>query len=40
MEAGMRNVVLYGTEDHKFILLNESEPGEEDGIRSQYCSVK
>lgn len=36
----MRNVVLYGTEDHKFVLLNESDPGEEDGIRSnQYLVV-
>lgn len=36
----MRNIVLYGTEEHKFVLLNESEPGEEDGIRSnQYLVV-
>jgi len=36
----MRNVVLYGTDDHKFVLLNESEPGEEDGVRSnQYLVV-
>lgn len=36
----MRNVVLYATEEHKFILLNESEPGEEDGVRSnQYLVV-
>jgi flavorubredoxin len=33
----MRDVVLYESDDHRFILLNESEPGEEDGIRSnQY----
>lgn len=37
MGSGMRNVKLYDTDAHKFILLNESEPGEEDGIRSnQY----
>lgn len=36
----MRNIVLHGTEDHKFVLLNESEPGEEDGVRSnQYLVV-
>lgn len=36
----MRNVVLYNTDEHQFILLNESEPGEEDGIRSnQYLVV-
>jgi flavorubredoxin len=33
----MRNVTLFESETHRFILLNESEPGEEDGIRSnQY----
>ena len=33
----MRNVELYGSGRHRFILLNESEPGEEDGVRSnQY----
>lgn len=36
----MRNIPLFNTDDHKFILLNESEPGEEDGIRSnQYLVV-
>ncbi len=38
-EAGnsMRNVELFKSENHRFILLNESDPGEEDGIRSnQY----
>lgn len=36
----MRDLTLYGTEGHKFILLNESEPGEEEGIRSnQYLIV-
>jgi len=33
----VRNIVVFESENHKFILLNESEPGEEDGIRSnQY----
>lgn len=33
----MRNVVLFKSPEHRFILLNESEPGEEEGIRSnQY----
>lgn len=33
----MRNIPLYDVEGHRFVLLNESEPGEEDGIRSnQY----
>lgn len=33
----MRNITLFESENHRFILLNESEPGEEDGIRSnQY----
>lgn len=33
----MRDVSLFDSEQHKFVLLNESEPGEEDGIRSnQY----
>ena len=32
-----RNVSLYNGESHRFILLNESEPGDEDGIPSnQY----
>lgn len=36
----MRNIQLFGTNNHKFILLNESEPGEEDGVRSnQYLIV-
>jgi len=35
----MRNIVLHETEEHKFILLNESEPGEEDGIRSNQYLV-
>lgn len=33
----MRNIKLFESTDHRFILLNESEPGEEDGVRSnQY----
>ncbi|MHB1098454.1 MAG: hypothetical protein ACYCZR_02750 [Burkholderiales bacterium] len=33
----MRNITLFKDGEHKFILLNESDPGEEDGIRSnQY----
>ena len=35
----MRNITLYEGERHKFILLNESEPGEEDGIRSNQYLV-
>lgn len=35
----MRNIVLFGSEKHKFILLNESEPGEEDGVRSNQYLV-
>lgn len=33
----MRNISLFKSPEHRFILLNESEPGEEEGIRSnQY----
>jgi len=36
----MRNIQLFDQNGHKFILLNESEPGEEDGIRSnQYLAM-
>jgi flavorubredoxin len=35
----MRNIRLFDSADHKFILLNESEPGEEDGIRSNQYLV-
>jgi flavorubredoxin len=35
----MRNIVLAGSENHKFILLNESDPGEEDGVRSNQYLV-
>jgi flavorubredoxin len=37
----MRNIKLFDNGNHKFVLLNESEPGEEDGIRSnQYLIVE
>ncbi len=37
----MQNVVLYGDARHTFVLLNESEPGAEDGVRSnQYLIVR
>lgn len=36
----MRNIKLFDSVEHKFVLLNESEPGEEEGIRSnQYLVV-
>jgi flavorubredoxin len=35
----MRNIKLFEDGKHKFILLNESEPGEEDGIRSNQYLV-
>ncbi len=35
----MRNVVIAQTDNHKFVLLNESDPGEEDGIRSNQYLV-
>lgn len=35
----MRNVTLFKSAEHKFILLNESEPGEEEGIRSNQYLV-
>ncbi|MDD5057839.1 MAG: MBL fold metallo-hydrolase [Sideroxydans sp.] len=36
----MRNVVLFGDENHKFVLLNESDPGEEDGVRSNQYLIQ
>ncbi len=40
-DGTMRNITLFGGGNHKFILLNESEPGEEDGIRSnQYLILQ
>ena len=35
----MRNITLFKSDEHKFILLNESEPGEEDGVRSNQYLV-
>ncbi len=35
----MRNITLFENDNHRFILLNESEPGEEDGIRSNQYLV-
>ncbi len=35
----MRNITLAAHDDHRFILLNESDPGEEDGIRSNQYLV-
>jgi len=34
-----KNVALYNGEEHRFILLNESEPGEEDGIPSNQFLI-
>jgi flavorubredoxin len=36
----MRNIVLFGDENHKFVLLNESDPGEEDGVRSNQYLIQ
>lgn len=36
----MRNIVLFETHEHQFILLNESEGGAENGIRSNQYLVK
>jgi flavorubredoxin len=36
----MRNIMLFGGEKHKFILLNESEPGEEEGVRSNQYLIQ
>ncbi|MGZ4999442.1 MAG: oxygen-binding di-iron domain-containing protein [Methylomonas sp.] len=35
----MRNITLFNADQHKFVLLNESEPGEEEGIRSNQYLV-
>lgn len=35
----MRNLTLYQSSAHKFVLLNESDPGEEGGIRSNQYLV-
>jgi len=36
----MRNIVIYEGADHRFVLLNESQPGEERGIRSNQYLVQ
>ncbi len=36
----MQNIELYDTDEHRFVLLNESEPGEEDGVRSNQYLVQ
>lgn len=36
----MRNVKLFEADHHRFILLNESEPGEEDGVRSNQYLIQ
>ncbi len=36
----MRNIVLFGEGKHKFVLLNESDPGEEDGVRSNQYLIQ
>lgn len=36
----MQNIELYDRDKHCFILLNESEPGEEDGVRSNQYLIQ
>lgn len=36
----MRNILLFESDDHQFILLNESEGGAENGIRSNQYLIK
>jgi flavorubredoxin len=36
----MRNITLFSSSNHKFVLLNESEPGEEQGIQSNQYLIK
>jgi len=36
----MRNILIYEGEDHRFVLLNESRPGEERGVRSNQYLVQ
>ncbi|HJU49467.1 MAG TPA: MBL fold metallo-hydrolase [Pseudogulbenkiania sp.] len=36
----MESIELFGLEDHRFVLLNESDPGEEDGVRSNQYLVQ
>ncbi|HEX5364794.1 MAG TPA: MBL fold metallo-hydrolase [Gallionella sp.] len=35
----MRNIPLFEAENHRFVLLNESDPGEEEGVRSNQYLV-
>ncbi|QFY43876.1 MBL fold metallo-hydrolase [Candidatus Methylospira mobilis] len=35
----MRNIQLFNENGHRFVLLNESEPGEEEGVRSNQYLV-
>lgn len=35
----MRNITLFESENHRFVLLNESEPGEEQGVPSNQYLV-
>ncbi|SCK24937.1 MBL fold metallo-hydrolase [Vogesella sp. LIG4] len=36
----MQNIDLFDSGTHRFVLLNESEPGEEDGIRSNQYLIQ
>ena len=36
----MHNIELYDKHDHRFVLLNESDPGQEDGVRSNQYLVQ
>lgn len=36
----MRNIKLFDSGLHQFVLLNESEPGEEDGVRSNQYLIQ
>ncbi|MDP3705505.1 MAG: MBL fold metallo-hydrolase [Legionellaceae bacterium] len=36
----MKNIVLFDSDNHQFVLLNESKPGEENGIRSNQYLIK
>lgn len=35
----MRNIKLFESDNHRFVLLNESEPGEEEGVRSNQFLI-
>ena len=36
----MQNIELYDRDGHRFVLLNESDPGEEEGVRSNQYLVQ